>query len=109
MAGLTMHQHITRVEHEEGKSFLSVLEELAKSGESKSGAAAILDIPQTTLCGWLRKGKMKASHLYAAIEWPAKNACNGFYSNVQTRTPARLAASRRNIGLAMAACRANKP
>lgn len=101
-----MHQHIARVEHEESKGFLVVLEELAKSGESKSGAAAILDIPQTTFCAWLRKGKMKGNHLYAAIEWPTKNSCNGFYSNVMNQTPARVAARSRAIVKAQDAWRA---
>lgn len=94
MAGYFMRQHIERVEREEGRGFIAVLLSLAKDGESKSSAAEILDIPQTTLCHWLRKSD---SVYVKAIPWPAKGKSNGFRSNVETRTPARLQASLRNI------------
>lgn len=94
MIGQFMHQHIARVELEEGKPFFDVLKELAESGESKSSAAVLLDIPQTTLCRWLRIGQNVA---FLDITWPAKNASNGFYANVKNRTPARLVASNQNL------------
>lgn len=90
MAGYSMHQHIARVEREEGKPFLAVLKELAAGGESKSSTAEILDIPQTTLCRWLRINPQ-------CIKWPAKNSSNGFMSNVRNNTPARQAARLRNL------------
>lgn len=96
MAGYSMKQHIERVERQELMPFLSVLKGLAADGESKSAAAGILDIPQTTLCKWLRDNPQ-------GIEWPAKNASNGFMENVRNNTPARQAARLRNLGLAHAA------
>jgi hypothetical protein len=92
MAGYSMQQHIARVEREEGKSFFGVLLELALSGESKSSAAEMLDIPQTTLCKWLRDNPQ-------CIKWPAKNNSNGFKANVMNNTPARQAARLRNLKL----------
>ena len=92
MAGYSIQQHIARVEREEGKPFLAILKELAADGESKSSAAEILDIPQTTLCRWLRINPQ-------CIGWPAKNASNGFMSNVMNNTPARQAARLRNLKL----------
>lgn len=92
MAGYSMQQHIARVEQEEGKSFFSVLLELALSGESKSSSAEILDIPQTTLCRWLRINPQQ-------INWPAANQSNGARANVMNSTPARQAARLRNLKL----------
>lgn len=92
MAGYSMQQHIARVEREESKPFLAVLRELAAGGESKSSAAEILDIPQTTLCRWLRINPQ-------CIGWPAKNSSNGFMENVRNSTPARQAARLRNLKL----------
>lgn len=92
MAGYSMQQHIARVEREERKTFLAVLKELAADGESKSSAAEMLDIPQTTLCRWLRINPQR-------IAWPAKNSSNGFMENVRNNTPARQTARLRNLTL----------
>lgn len=96
MAGYFMHQHIARIEREEGRSFTTVLARLARDGESKSSAATLLDIPQTTFCAWLRRTKDK---YVLAISWPAKGQSNGFRGNVETNTPARQAARLRNLAL----------
>jgi hypothetical protein len=92
MAGCSMAQHIARIESEDGKKFTDILFELAASGESKSSSAEILDIPQTTLCKWLRNNPQ-------CIEWPAKNSSNGFMENVRNSTPARQAARLINLKL----------
>lgn len=92
MAGYSMQQHIARVEQENGEPFLTILQDLAAAGESKSSAAGMLDIPQTTFCKWLRDNPQN-------VEWPAKNSSNGFMSNVMNNTPARQAARLRNLKL----------
>ena len=96
MAGYFMHQRIMRIEREEDKSFTTVLAQLARNGESKSSAAILLDIPQTTFCAWLRRTKDK---YVLAINWPDKGQSNGFRANVETNTPARAAARLRNLSL----------
>lgn len=89
-----MHQHISRIERESGENFTAVLVRLARDGESKSSAAVLLDIPQTTFCAWLRRTKDK---YILAISWPVKGQSNGFRGNVETDTPARKAARLRNL------------
>lgn len=95
MAGVYMQQHIARIEAEEEKPFYEVLKELARGGESKSSAAVMLDLPQTTFCAWLRRQPA----IDTEIRWPAKGQSNGFYANVTTNTPARQAARLRNLAL----------
>lgn len=96
MAGYFMHQHIERIERESSESFTTVLARLACDGESKSSAAMLLDIPQTTFCAWLRRTRDK---YVLAISWPVKGQSNGFRGNVETDTPARKAARLRNLSL----------
>lgn len=96
MAGVSMKDHIDRVEKQEGKLFTAVLYEIAKSGESKSATAELLDIPQTTFCAWVRR---LDPHLSDFVSWPAKGKSNGFRGNVETNTPARKAARLRNLAL----------
>jgi hypothetical protein len=82
--------HIAKVEEEEGKPFLEVLRELASEGESKSSSAAILDIPQESLCKWLRNNPQP-------VEWPKKNQSTACKANVKNDTPARQAARLQNL------------
>lgn len=96
MAGVSMKDHIDRVEKQEGKLFTAVLYEIAKSGESKSATAELLDIPQTTFCAWVRR---LDPHLSDFVGWPAKGKSNGFRGNVETNTPARKAARLQNLAL----------
>lgn len=96
MPGLHIVEHIMRVEREEGKTFLEVLKELAASGESKSSSAEILEIPQPSLCKWLRNS---IDPQVQQIGWPKAGQSNGFMANVLNNTPARQAARLRNLGL----------
>lgn len=99
MASISMNDHIDRVETQEGKLFIEVLCEMAKSGESKSATAELLDIPQTTFCAWVRR---LDPHLSDFVGWPTKGQSNGFRGNVETNTPARKAARLRNLALTRA-------
>lgn len=95
MAGTFIQEYIARIENEEGKPFCEVLKEFANSGESRSSTAAMLGLPQTTFCAWLKR----QPEIDAEIGWPSKGQTNGFYANVATNTPARQAARLRNLKL----------